>query len=442
MASRIVRWRAGRSRAPPVSSGSRGSSRASSAAGGRTLTRAAASSMASGRPSSRVQTAATAAALSALRAKPGCHVRRPLDEEPHRRHPGQPRDRRRRVGAGNRRGHRQRRHCQLLLAAQAQALPAGRQHRQPRARGEQVADQGGHRRHQMLAIVQEQQHLAGTEGGLQPLMQRLVAAFPDPQHPGDRRQQKHRVDQRREVHPAHPVGESRRPARRRRPEPAATCPPRRDRSASPAGPSPRRGERRSRPPPARDRPDGSAGPAPAPAGPAAGGAGRRGAGSRIGAGGKLGPGGGDQLGAGGGVEPEGVGQQPHRLGAGLARWPVSSALMPRPLRPARSASSSWLRPATSRLRRSSGPKGTVAVSVIHHPLAPAVSPPWRERLVTPIVARSPCVEPSCRGVNSPRCVGDVWALFVACRPPPAQTGGTDGIARGPGRAERRRRYRA
>ena len=57
--SRIVCCRAGRVRAPPVSSGKRGSSRVSSAAGGSTLTRAAASSMASGKPSSRAQISAT-----------------------------------------------------------------------------------------------------------------------------------------------------------------------------------------------------------------------------------------------------------------------------------------------------------------------------------------------------------------------------------------------
>ena len=47
-----------------VSSGSRCSNRANSAAGGSTLTRAAASSMASGRPSSRRQISATGATWS------------------------------------------------------------------------------------------------------------------------------------------------------------------------------------------------------------------------------------------------------------------------------------------------------------------------------------------------------------------------------------------
>ena len=51
--SRSVCWRAGRSRAPPVSSGSRRSSRPTIACGVSSRTRAAASSIASGRPSSR-----------------------------------------------------------------------------------------------------------------------------------------------------------------------------------------------------------------------------------------------------------------------------------------------------------------------------------------------------------------------------------------------------
>ena len=62
--ARSVCCRSGRSRAPPVSSGRRFSSRASSAAGASRRTRAAASSMASGSPSSRWQIAAIAAAFS------------------------------------------------------------------------------------------------------------------------------------------------------------------------------------------------------------------------------------------------------------------------------------------------------------------------------------------------------------------------------------------
>ena len=84
MASRIVCCRCGRSRPPPVSSGSRWSSRASSADGERTLTRAAASSMASGRPSRRRQIAATAWAFCSVTAKSGLTACARADEEAHR----------------------------------------------------------------------------------------------------------------------------------------------------------------------------------------------------------------------------------------------------------------------------------------------------------------------------------------------------------------------
>ena len=63
--------RSGRSRAPVVSRSSRFSSRAAIACGLRSLIRAAASSIASGRPSSRCTISATAASFSSLSAKPG-----------------------------------------------------------------------------------------------------------------------------------------------------------------------------------------------------------------------------------------------------------------------------------------------------------------------------------------------------------------------------------
>jgi len=66
-----VRWRSGRSRAPPTSSGRQRPRRASSAWGAKIRTCAAASSMASGSPSSRAQIAATSAAFPAVRAKEG-----------------------------------------------------------------------------------------------------------------------------------------------------------------------------------------------------------------------------------------------------------------------------------------------------------------------------------------------------------------------------------
>ena len=78
MASRIVRCRSGRSRPPPVNTGSRCSNLASSADGGSTFTRAAASSMARGSPSRRRQMAETVErCLPSARSGVARHARAP-----------------------------------------------------------------------------------------------------------------------------------------------------------------------------------------------------------------------------------------------------------------------------------------------------------------------------------------------------------------------------
>jgi hypothetical protein len=69
--ARRVRCRSGRSTAPVPRASSEAASRASSAAGSNSRVRAAASSIASGRPSSRRQISATAAALFPVSVKPG-----------------------------------------------------------------------------------------------------------------------------------------------------------------------------------------------------------------------------------------------------------------------------------------------------------------------------------------------------------------------------------
>ena len=117
---RSVCWRAGRSRAPPVSSGRRRSSRASSACGESSLIRAAASSIASGSPSRRTQISATAGAFSLVTAKSGLIAVRPLDEQRDRR---VLRRARRAVGSRCRIGQRQRRDRELVLAAELAAAP-------------------------------------------------------------------------------------------------------------------------------------------------------------------------------------------------------------------------------------------------------------------------------------------------------------------------------
>jgi len=71
MVARSVRWRSGRLRGPPVRTASLWSSRASSMRGESSAARAAANSMASGRPSSLAQMAATSRAFASLSRKAG-----------------------------------------------------------------------------------------------------------------------------------------------------------------------------------------------------------------------------------------------------------------------------------------------------------------------------------------------------------------------------------
>ena len=132
MASRIVCWRAGRSRAPagqqrqPVLQPRQQRRRRTAA-----VTRAAASSIASGRPSRRAQISAIAGALSAVRAKSGCTACARSTKR---------RDRLGRVDVST---QRERRHREDALAAHPERRPAGDQHVRPRAVGQQL---GQHRR--------------------------------------------------------------------------------------------------------------------------------------------------------------------------------------------------------------------------------------------------------------------------------------------------------
>ena len=84
IASRIVCRRSGRSRPPPVSSGSRRSNRSRSVGNDRWVTRAAASSIARGTPSSRRQMSATSGALSSGHGEGRVHRLAALREELHR----------------------------------------------------------------------------------------------------------------------------------------------------------------------------------------------------------------------------------------------------------------------------------------------------------------------------------------------------------------------
>ena len=125
------------SRGPPVSSGSRCSSRSSSACGVSSLIRAAASSIASGRPSSRAQMPATAEAFSVVSVKPAFAALARSTNNWIASISLQLLQRRQCL----RIGEWQRREQHELFPGQVQARATGDQHRQVGAAGEQVADQ-------------------------------------------------------------------------------------------------------------------------------------------------------------------------------------------------------------------------------------------------------------------------------------------------------------
>ena len=211
MASRIVRSRSGRSRAPPVSSGRARSSRASSAAGGRTGTRAAASSIASGRPSSRAQIAATAAWFAAVRAKAGLAARARVTKSW--------------TAAGDRQGM----DGHDVLDRHPQHDPAGGEDLQLRAVGQQVGDLRRGLDH-LFEVVQDEQRLAAGAGAPRAVRQAGGGPRRGDRGRGDRRQDEIRIAERSELDEADAVGES--PARPgRRPEArGGSCRPRRGRS--------------------------------------------------------------------------------------------------------------------------------------------------------------------------------------------------------------------
>ena len=202
MAARSVRCRAGRSRAPPVSTPSRRPSRSSSARGGSSLIRAAASSIASGSPSSRWQISATAGAFSLVTREVGPDLARPRDEQGHRLVLAELRRRRER----SRPRQRQRRHRQLLLAPQPQPGPAGDEDRQAGRGGEQLGDDRGGLEH-VLEVVEHQQQPPLPQVVDHGVAQRPLALLPHPQRRRDGRGHEGRVGQRRQVDEPDPVGE-------------------------------------------------------------------------------------------------------------------------------------------------------------------------------------------------------------------------------------------
>ena len=194
---RSVCCRSGASRAPPVSSGRRCSSRASSASGDSTLTRAAASSIASGRPSRRRQISAHALSSAA---KLGLDRARPLDEQ------------RDRLGlrASGGTGY-------SLLAGEAQRLAARDEQLQARAGGEQLGEPAAPRRAPARSCRAQQQLACRADVLGEAVLRRRAPARSSARRAPGRASgaERHQADAVREV------------ARRPRPRPAArgaSCP--------------------------------------------------------------------------------------------------------------------------------------------------------------------------------------------------------------------------
>ena len=216
----MVFCRAGRSCGPPASTGSRRSSRASSAAGGSSRNRAAASSMASGSPSSRRQIPATARAVVGVRRAAPSPTARPVRASSSHRWRAPLRLRR-----AARVRQRQRRDRVVAPAPDVQRHPAGDQHDHARTRLQQ-REHGVPGRQQVLEVVQQHQQPPAAQRHRQQVGQRGRVPLVHPQPPGDGAQHQPRVAQRRQVDEDDAVGEvTGHPLRPPR-SPAGSCPPR------------------------------------------------------------------------------------------------------------------------------------------------------------------------------------------------------------------------
>ena len=190
-----------------ASSSNRSASRSAICSGDSVRTLAAASSIASGTPSSVRQMSATAAWFAAVSAKPGraaaarstnsCTasdwpVPGPAGRGPAARRQAPVRRRQapvRRRQAPVRRRQAQRGNPPDDLAADSERLPAGRDHPQPRAGGQQPVHQLGAALHHVLAGVQDQQHGLRAERLGERVGQRPVGLGPDAEGRADHRHQ-------------------------------------------------------------------------------------------------------------------------------------------------------------------------------------------------------------------------------------------------------------
>jgi hypothetical protein len=94
-----------------------------------------------------------------------------------------------------------------VLGPHPQRRPAGRQNLHRRATVEEVGDPRRRRQH-LLAVVEDDEALAGAEERGQGVVQESVAALADAQGLGDRRQHEVGVADPGEVDEDHPVGEA------------------------------------------------------------------------------------------------------------------------------------------------------------------------------------------------------------------------------------------
>ena len=170
--------------------------RASSSAGGRIFTRAAASSMASGSPSSRRQISTTASAFFEVSVKVGPACRGPLHEQCDRCAFHQSGRRGKRVGIRERQG----RDRELLLAVDMQHEPAGHENLERGTGVEQLPHEGGRIGH-LLEIVHEQERRSQAAKVVgDPLTSGTVAAFTHAERERNGRRHEPRVGDRRKVH--------------------------------------------------------------------------------------------------------------------------------------------------------------------------------------------------------------------------------------------------
>ena len=192
--SRSVRWRSGRSRAPPESSCSRRSNRSSSASGENSLTLAAASSMASGSPSSRRQISSTVEAFAAVSSKAGATATARSQKS---RTAGESRSPKKSGGTGN---------CRSPMSRSGALLVAStvrRGHSPTRSATKGAAG----RRCSRLSISNSSLHLLQVPG--KGIHQRRARRVFDPERLGEDRGDEIRILQRRQGYEGDTVGESR-----------------------------------------------------------------------------------------------------------------------------------------------------------------------------------------------------------------------------------------